>query len=519
MKLRLLLVLVPVLALAKTLEAAEPKPFRFAHENVLGTSFELVVTTDSKDSAEAIEKQILKSIQSLSKTFSTYIPDSEISVINKTPFKEGEEIQISRTLYDLLREASTLKSRSGGAFSLQVGGMLRLWRRASKTGQQPTAEQLKQAAEKASKGFRVFRRRRTRFLSRQGPGELVLDAIAKGAIMDLATASLRRARLSYKALRLNVGGEILVLGEDAEVIGVSDPQQSEDNARPLTQVRLKNLAIATSGGYERSLKVGDKRFNHIIDPRSGRPAEGILSATVIAARVATADALATALCVLSPKDGLELVEKHSQAVCLIVDSKGKRHRSHGFRGFELARSPKVEGKQAWPAGFQVVLHFQLKNSTAGSSRRRRFKRHFMAAWVEDEHGRRVRLLALWAEKGELKYLKDLDEFWKYAWTLAGEGTSTRRARSMSRATRAPGRYRLLWDGLDDKGKAVPRGKYVLKIDVNREHGPPSGREIHSFAVLNLDCQDKSVTVTAKDQPELGSVKAVYSGSKMQKRRF
>jgi len=131
----------------------------------------------------------------------------------------------------------------------------------------------------------------------------------------------------------------------------------------------------------------------------------------------------------------------------------------------------------------------------------------MAAWVEDLEGRRVRLLALWFDRGEMKYVRDLNTFWKEAWVLQGGGSNPRQLRAWTRATRSPGRYTLTWNGLDDTGEAVPQGRYRLRLDVNRENGPH--RERHTLASVELDCGASPARASAPDQPELGEVAARY----------
>ena len=509
--------LLPLLLLISGLAWGEDGSYQFAREDVMGTSFRLEVKASSKDRAKAVETLILREIKKASKIFSTYDPSSEISQINKKSVYPSEELSISRDLYDFLREASNLEKKSGRAFHVGMGALIKLWQAAPKKGKTPFPRNIEYALRGVNAGFRVWKsKKKGRLLQRKGDLIFQLDAMAKGFIIDRATRAAMRSG-DCSGLKLNIGGEIVVLGAMTETVDISNPRRPEDNAKPLTTVRLRNLSIATSGSYERPLKIAGKDYSHILDPRSGQPVTGVLSATVISASNATADALATTLCVLSPKEGIDLIEKHTDAVALVVDKDGKEHRSHGFRAFELnKKAEKEDTKSAWPAKHEVILYFKLVNSwkTVNKPRRRKkFKRHFVAAWVEDEDGRRVRLLALWADRGELKYLRDLNDFWKFGWTLAGEGRDPRGARSISKATRRPGRYRLLWDGLDDKGRALPQGKYVLRLDINRENGPPNSREGHTTVSLPIECGAKAVTVTAKDQPELESVKAVYGPSK------
>jgi hypothetical protein len=138
-----------------------------------------------------------------------------------------------------------------------------------------------------------------------------------------------------------------------------------------------------------------------------------------------------------------------------------------------------------------------------------FNRHFVGAWVENAAGRRVRILALWAKRDEFGYVRELDDFWRNAWILAGEGTSTRRLRGISRATRRLGTYSLVWDGKNDAGRPLPQGLYSLHLDINREDGPPKEREIHTHSSIDIFCGDMAAANAVADKPELRGVKATY----------
>jgi FAD:protein FMN transferase len=494
--------------------------YTFSREGVLGSSYELIVRTTAKAKGEAAQARVMKEFEARKALVNTYNTSSEISKINALAFQDGEQIVLSYSLYLLLRDCAKLQKRTNGAFNAFLGEPLAIWKKAMKAGGPiPTKAEISKSIAIANKGFKVSKKKKGVYvLTRYAPGQFQLDAIGKGYILDKAARDAMEDVKGLSGLMINVGGDIIVGGKESWEIGVSNPKEIADNAAPLTRVRLKNsMAIATSGGYERSAKVGKKTYNHIMDPRTGQPVDGVLSATVIAPTARKADAWATALCVLSPKEGIKLLEKYSDGVCLIVDKAGKQHRSRGFQAFEIASEIKAPSPElAWPENHHVLVQFTLINSwkTVNKPRKRSsFKRHFVAAWVETEGGRRVRLLAVWAEGGEMQYIRDLDDFWKYAWILAGEANKPSLLKRRSRATRAPGRYRLQWDGLDDNGKAVPKGRYVICLDVNRENGPPNRREGHTSIAVPIDCGDKPSSVTSKDQPELGGVKVVYQAKK------
>src|SRR5262249_37358966 len=152
---------------------------------------------------------------------------------------------------------------------------------------------------------------------------------ARGYIIQRAAAAARARVPALCGLLLNLGGDLFVWGRDEAgrlgwTVGVQDPAHPEDNAPAVAVLRLRDQAVATSGAYQRYYAVGGKRFSHIFDPRTGRPAEGVASSTVVAPDNVTANILATTLCVLPPEEGLRLVAGTPGAKCLLVTADGRQ---------------------------------------------------------------------------------------------------------------------------------------------------------------------------------------------------
>ena len=483
--------------------------FQFARENVLGTSFDLTVIADNQQQAKAVEARILREIEKRERIISTYGKDSEIARINAAAFEPDKRIDLSLSLWLLLEESAYVAKRSGGAFNVFTGDASGLWRRAASTGQPPTATDLNRAAQDSRKGFRLSGRKGDKWVERLAPGTFDFDAIGKGYVIDKCVREAIEDFPSLRGLRLDIGGEIKVWGQADYArnyswrIGIADPRQPADNAGPMAELEVRNLAVATSGSYGRSLSVAGTNVNHIIDPRTARPVDHVISATVVAPSAQRADALATALSVMKPEEGVAMIEGMSDAACLIVTAEGTELRSSSFASMETRQESMPAS--AWPNGHVVNIDFKLVRSET----RAPFHRHYVGAWVADETGRRIRILALWAKAADIGYVRDLNVFWRDAWVLAGQGSETRPLLGFSRATRAPGAYTLTWDGTDDSGQPVPQGTYTIHLDVNREKGPPSQKERHTHTTLTLECGARTASVNAPDQPELKDVRAVY----------
>ncbi len=447
-----------------TTDAAEPELFHFHHEGVLGTSLDLQVMAEDEAQAKTVEAAVLGEIERLRAILSTYDPESELSRLNAAT----GPIVCSRELVDVLAGYDSLGAKSGGAYSGSLGALIEIWRAAERSGIAPDATTLGPVVAALRKpSWKLDRASRT--VTRLTAAPLNVDSLGKGYILRKAAAAAKTK--GAKAFLLNIGGDIFAIGKEWD-IGVADPQNSADNAPPLTRVRLLDRAISTSAAYERGFTVGEKRYSHILDPRTGQPAQDVASATVVASDNVVANALATTLCVLKPVEGLTLAKSIPGTECLIVAADGSQHRSANFAMLEerpttaTTAEPRTGG---WPDGYQVTLTLTLKKPSGG----RKIKRPYVAVWIEDAEGKRVRTVAVWGK--QRKYLPDLRAWWKVA------GTDAAWAESITRATRPAGQHRIVWNGEDDKGKALPPGTYTVVLEVNREHGT------YSLKQGKIDC--------------------------------
>lgn len=476
---------------------AANETFTFHHENVLGTSMELAVATTDRKAAQACEKAVLNEIERLSRILSTYDPASEINKLNAS----ASSVRVSRELGEVLTSAQVWQERSGGAFNIQVGAMTALWRQAEKTGRPPASQQLAAIARQIEKpGFEIdLGSSRAR---RVGKSAVTVDALAKGYIIERAATAGRQASPRVAGILLDIGGDLGAWGsssvsEDTPwTVGVADPRHRQDNSPPMTRVGLRNQAIATSGPYARGFNVGKSRHSHILDPRTGQPADAVISATVVASDAMTADALATCLNVLAPADGLKLLADVRGAEGLIVAADGRQYRSSGWMALEIATPTASQPATLPTAGSarkELVIDLQLLRPARGA-----YARPYVAIWIEDSAGKPVATVAVWGH--ERQYQRSLTTWWKSA------RQNTRLIDSISRATRPAGKYSLTWRLTDDQGKPLPPGTYTVCVEVNRERGR------HVLMRGSIGCQDKQASATIKGNSEVADIILTYGGS-------
>jgi thiamine biosynthesis lipoprotein ApbE len=472
--------------------AAPRREASFHHDHVLGTSLDGWVIADGPAAARA-EQVVLAEIERLRRVFSPFDPDSELARLNRSagPFAASAD------LLAVLGEYEVWQRRSGGACSAGLGDLVRLWEEAGRTGNAPDGPTL--AALSAQAARPGWSRDAAGRVVRTAAGPLNLNSLAKGYILHKASLAVRANVPGAAGLLLDLGGDLTGWGP-CWTVGVQDPRRPAENARPLTALRLQNAAVASSGGYQRFVTVGGVRRSHLLDPRTGRPADGVAGATVVAPTSTLANVLATTLCVLAPAEGLRLAASHG-AQCLLVTAAGCVLRSKGFAALEArladdkARPAEKPAKDAWPAGFEVSVALELPRPRTG----RRIRRPYVAVWVEDGAGKAVRSLTVWGNKR--KWLPTMSGWWKVA------NGDQALVRAVTRATRAPGKYTVVWDGKDDQGKALPQGTYTIRVEVHREHGK------HLFQTGKIACLAEPASLTLEKNAETADTVVTYGKRK------
>jgi thiamine biosynthesis lipoprotein len=313
---RLLIFLLFIITGAISASPSEPKLVRFEFSQIhMGTLFNIILYAPDVRTATEASNAAFKRVEELDAIMSDYRATSELMILCNKP--GGEWVKVSDPLFRILARSQELARLTNGAFDITVGPVVRLWRRARRTGQMPDRLSLVKASELV--GYRKLELDgQTRSVRLTKAGMLLdLGGIAKGYAADEAISVLKRQGIR-RAL-VAAGGDIVVSrpppGARGWVVGIS-PLEATDEP-PNDYLLLHDAAVSTSGDREQYVEIDGVRYSHIVDPRTGLGLTNHITVTVVARSGTISDSIATAASVLGPKRGLELINSTKGASGMI----------------------------------------------------------------------------------------------------------------------------------------------------------------------------------------------------------
>ena len=283
----------------------------------MGTTYSIKIkTADAVVNQEKIRADIEKILLEINQKMSTYIVDSELSVINFSNSLDSN--LISDDLFKVISHANTISKTTNGAFDITVGPLVNLWGFGPNKSENkiPSNEEI-ELIKKNIGYMKIYLNKETTSIKKLHPDLYVdLSGIAKGFAVDKIALYLNSYNLENYLVE--IGGELIAKGtnEDNEVwqIGIENP-----NNNLVKIIGLKDIAMATSGDYRNYFEKNGVRYSHTINPNTGKPIKHKLaSVTVLDKTAMNADALATAFMVLGPAKTIELANELKIGVYLII---------------------------------------------------------------------------------------------------------------------------------------------------------------------------------------------------------
>ncbi len=306
-------------------ERQELKLFKKA-SLTMGTVFETTIYAPDKYVAEKTFNEVVQEINRLDYLMSNYKKESVLSELNRNA--SAEPAACNKELAGVIEQSLQYSDITDGAFDITIGPLMKKWGFFKKKGRIPGKEELESVLESVSYKNIIVEEKTIKSLAKnpgtvktvffKNPGTRIdLGGIGKGYAVDKAISVLKQNGIS--SALINFAGNIYTFGtppgKDSWVIGLQHPRESEGL---LGTFDIKDKAVSTSGDYEKFFIIEGKRYSHIIDPRTGNPVKGIVSATIVTGNAARADALSTGVFVLGLEKGMDLIEQLSDVEGIIV---------------------------------------------------------------------------------------------------------------------------------------------------------------------------------------------------------
>lgn len=287
-----------------------------------------VYSEKNKDkTSEELVDEAFDLCQTYEDTFSRTIEGSDIYNINNSG---GAPVTVSDDTIEILETAKYFSELSDGAFDITTAPLSIRW---DFEGENPSVPPDDEIQELLAKVDYTKIKIDGNTVTLEAPVEAIdLGAIAKGYIADKLAEFLKDNGVTSAIISL--GGNIYAIGENAEEkrpfnLGVQDPQAEDGSI--LGYLQLSDKSLVTSGDYQRYFMQDGKRYHHILDPKTGYPAEsGLSSVTIISDSSVVGDALSTTCFVLGKDKGLELINSYDGVEAIFIDHDGNMYFSDGF---------------------------------------------------------------------------------------------------------------------------------------------------------------------------------------------
>lgn len=446
--------------------------FAFHDADVLGTRMELRINAADQGAALEAAARARGEIARLDRVFNWRDAGSELARLNASV-----EHAASAELFAVIAAAERWREASLGGYSARLGRLLAVWRAAEVMPDRGVVAELAREIAAA----RVEMDAGLQTIVRPEVVRFDLDGMAKGYIVDRALVAAMAVPGVVGAM-VDIGGDVGVAGEAADEagwsIGLPDPLLPYENAPVLGRMMLRDRAVATSGCGPRDWKIGGQAVSATLDPRTGWPVAHRRAATAIASTAMEADALATAMLVLSEDEAGLCVEAMPGAMARVAEPGGARWLSGRVQAepirwepFAPQRPVTQQAGPKWTPGWIASVTFEAPPKNMRQERA--FRSPYVAIWVSDENNKPVRTMIL------IGSIKEWQED-NYIWWGLNRGRTQQMLDGRSMSTRGSGTYKVYWDGADDAGAQMPAGKYVIHVETSRERGK------HTHRMLPLD---------------------------------
>jgi thiamine biosynthesis lipoprotein len=296
---------------------------------LMGNRFELTVISENEKTGASVIDLAIDEIKRIEALLTTFNETSQTCQVNAMAGKKP--VTVDKEVFDLIERSLKISQLTQGAFDITYGSIDKsLWN--FDTGMKKLPE--KAIAKKMVKLINyknvvLDRSKQSVFLKQKGM-RIGFGGIGKGYAADRAKELFKNN--GFESGVVNAAGDLITWGKQINgkdwTIGIADPN---NKMHPFSFMEISNMAVATSGNYEKYAIIDGKKYSHTIDPKTGLPVSGIKSVTIICTAAELADALATPVMVMGIKTGLDMINQMKNIGCIIIDDNNNLYTSRNIK--------------------------------------------------------------------------------------------------------------------------------------------------------------------------------------------
>lgn len=295
---------------------AQPQAYKRAMK-LMGNQFELTVVAHTKGWADQMIDEGVKEIKRIEKLLTTFSDDSETNLINRNA--GIQPVKVSDETFFIIQRSIKISSITQGAFDISYGSIdKRLWNFDETMTSLPSPHTAKKMVRLINyKNIELDEENKTVFLKEKGM-RIGFGGIGKGYAAEMAKEVMKKN--DVKSGIVNASGDLTAWGSQPDgkpwTVGIVHPDYK---SHPFSYFNISDMAVATSGNYEKFVMINGKKYSHTIDPHTGLPVSGIKSVTIFSPNAEICDAMATPVMIMGIEKGLYLINQLKQVECLIID--------------------------------------------------------------------------------------------------------------------------------------------------------------------------------------------------------
>ena len=291
----------------------------------MGNRFEISVVDDAEETANQHIDAAVEEIRRIEKLLTTFDTTSQTNQINQ--YAGEHPVKVDQEVFELIKRSKIISQLTQGAFDITYGSVdKRLWNFDQELKALPDAETAARMVRLINYRNVILDEKKSTVFLKEAGMRIGFGGIGKGYAAEMARRLL--IQRGVKSGVVNAAGDLTVWGYQPNgkpwTIGIADPGSAK---HPFSYLDITDMAVATSGNYEKFVVIDGKRYSHTIDPKTGLPVHGIKSVTIMSPNAEIADAMATPVMIMGIHVGLDLVNQVRGLACIIIDENDKIYTS------------------------------------------------------------------------------------------------------------------------------------------------------------------------------------------------